>query len=132
MAPPPVGLLEPTPLRHFPHGLLAQPREPSGPRVPDDASSLLAVTTPGDDVIDRLRAGEATSAVLLTATALGLATTPLSQAVEVRATREVLRRAVLHVPEHPQILLRVGHRADLADELPPTPRRGLTSVLLPG
>jgi len=131
VAPPPVGLLKPMPLRHFPHGLLSQPREPSGPRVPDDAASLFAVTTPGDDVIDHLRAGEATSAVLLTATGLGLATTPLSQAVEVRATRDVIRRTVLHVPEHPQILLRIGHPANLADELPETPRRRLDAVLMP-
>lgn len=131
VAPPPVGLLEPTPLRRFPHGMLPQPRERSGPRAPDDAAALLAVTTPGDDVLDHLRAGEATSAVLLTATGLGLATTPLSQAVEVAATRDAIRRSVLHVPEHPQILLRIGHPADLADDLPETPRRGLNAVLLP-
>ncbi len=131
VAPPPVGLLDPTPLRAFPHGLLSQPRDRSGPRAPDDAASLLAVTTPGDDVIDHLRAGETLSAVLLTATRLGFATTPLSQAVEVRATRELIRRTVLHVPEHPQILLRVGRPAALADDLPETPRRGLGAVLMP-
>lgn len=131
VAPSPVGLEEPSPLRAFPHGLLAQPREPHGPRPPDDAASLFVVTTPGDDVVDRLRAGEATSAVLLTATGMGLATTPLSQAVEVRATRDLIRRTVLRVPEYPQILLRVGHRAELADDLPETPRRGLSAVLMP-
>jgi hypothetical protein len=40
----------------------------------------------------------ATSAVLLAATTLGLASTPLSQAVEVDATRRALQRDVLHIP----------------------------------
>jgi nitroreductase len=130
VAPPPVGLVEPAPLRHFPHGVLAQPRDPSGPRAPDDTAALFAVTTPGDDVLDHLRAGEALSAVLLTATGLGLATTPLSQAMEVRETRELIGRAVLHAPDHPQILLRIGRPAAHAADLPETPRRSLSSVLM--
>jgi hypothetical protein len=128
----PVGLIAPTPLRHFPHGALAQPPDSSGPRTPDDAAVLLVLATAGDDVPDHLAAGEATSAVLLTATRLGLATTPLSQVTEVHATRELLRRTVLHLPEHPQILLRIGRPAPYADELPETPRRPLDVVLLPG
>ena len=127
----PVGLVASAPLRHFPHGTLAQPRDDSGPRIPDDAAELLVLATAGDGVTDHLRAGEATSAVLLTATRLGLATTPLSQVTEVHATRELLRRSVLHLPEHPQILLRVGRPAASADELPETPRRALNAVLLP-
>jgi hypothetical protein len=52
-----------------------------------------------------LRAGEALSSVLLTATRAGLATTPLSQATEVAASRELLRQA-LGIPEQPQLVLR--------------------------
>jgi hypothetical protein len=81
--------------------------------------------------VDQLRAGEATSAVLLTATRLGLATTPLSQGVEVDETRRAIQQKVLHVPEHPQLLIRVGWPASTADEIPTTPRRDLHSVLLP-
>ena len=80
---------------------------------------------------DRLRAGEATSAVLLAATRLGLATTPLSQGVEIDATRRAIQQDVLHVPEHPQLLIRIGWPAAAAEELPVTPRRDLRSVLLP-
>ena len=78
-----------------------------------------------------MRAGEATSAVLLAATRLGLATTPLSQGIEVDATRNAIRRDVLHVPEHPQLVVRVGWPATNAGPLPETPRRPLRAVLLP-
>jgi hypothetical protein len=81
--------------------------------------------------VDRLRAGEAVSAVLLAATRFGLGTTPLSQGVEVDAVRQAIQRDVLHVPEQPQLVLRVGWPASGAAELPPTPRRDLHSVLLP-
>jgi nitroreductase len=120
-----------TPLRRFPHGQLRQPRRFPGEGSDDDAAELLVVATSGDDVLDRIRAGEATSAVLLAATRLGLATTPLSQGIEVDATRHAIQWDVLHVPEHPQLLIRVGWPASTAAELPATPRRDLHSVLLP-
>jgi nitroreductase len=125
----PVGLAGPTALRPFPHGTLHQPADPEGPRSPEDAASLFVVATACDGVIDRLRAGEATSAALLTATRLGLATTPLSQGIEVGRTRELIRHEVLHIPEHPQLLLRIGRPAAHAGEIPPSPRRDLWSVL---
>jgi hypothetical protein len=67
--------------------------------------------------------------VLLTATRAGLATTPLSQATEVAATRDVLRK-VIGIPEQPQLVLRVGWPATHAAELGDTPRRDLASVLI--
>jgi hypothetical protein len=69
--------------------------------------------------------------VLLAATRLGLATTPLSQGLEVDVTRMAIQRDVLHVPESPQLLLRVGWPASSAAELPVTPRRDIHSVLMP-
>jgi nitroreductase len=126
----PPGRASATPLRRFPHGQLRQPRRLPGEGPEDDAAELLVVATSGDDVLDRIRAGEATSAVLLAATGLGLATTPLSQGIEVDATRRALTTA-LQVPEHPQLLIRVGWPASTADDLPSTPRRDLHSVLLP-
>ncbi|WP_214369747.1 Acg family FMN-binding oxidoreductase [Pseudonocardia sp. H11422] len=88
---------------------------------------LLVLTTPADAVADRLTAGEAASAVLLTATGLGLASTLLSQA---------LARAPHRTPDGPpaqsQVVVRVGWPADGASRLPATPRRLLESVLLPG
>jgi nitroreductase len=126
--PPPVGLIEPSPLRQFPTGRLSQP---PGHGPADDAAELLVLATHGDQSLDRLRAGEAVSAVLLAATQLGLVTTPLSQALEVDVTRQELQHEVLHVPEHPQLIIRIGWPATAAAALPPTPRRDLRSVLLP-
>ena len=42
-----------------------------------------------------------------------------------------LRHQVLHIPEYPQLIIRIGWPATAAAELPPTPRRDLRSVLLP-
>jgi nitroreductase len=130
IAPAAIGATSASPLRRFPHGRLPQPAQPPGHGAADDAAELLVVATPADDQAERLRAGEAVSAVLLAATRLGLATTPLSQGVEVDAVRQAIRWDVLHVPEQPQLVLRVGWPASGAAELPPTPRRDLRSVLL--
>jgi nitroreductase len=130
VAAPPIGAREPSPLRRFTRSELAQPPQQPGHGPADDAAELLVITTPGDDELDRLRAGEATSAVLLAATCIGLATTPLSQALEIATSREHLRQDVLHVPENPQLVIRVGWPASDAAKLPVTPRRGLASVLL--
>jgi nitroreductase len=132
IASPPVGTIGPSPLRQFPRGRLDQPRPEEGQQPAVDASELLVVSTADDGLADRLRAGEATTAVLLAATTLGLASTPLSQAVEVDATRRALQRDVLHIPEQPQLVLRIGWPAARAAEIPPTPRRELHSVLLTG
>jgi len=78
-----------------------------------------------------LRAGEATSAVLLAATRAGLSTTPLSQGMEVDATREAIRFDILPMAETPQLILRLGWPATGAATLPTTPRRPLSAVLLP-
>lgn len=111
-------------LRPFPRGRLT-----ARPTI-GDGSVLLAVTTVADDVLDRLLAGEATSAVLLEATARGLATTPLSQAQETPEVRARLASHVLGTPDHPQLLIRVGHLGPGAGPLPPTPRRTVDAVLL--
>lgn len=118
-------------LRRFPHGGLRQPPPHPG-RVPTvDAAEALVIVTTGDDPIDALRAGETASAVLLGATALGLATTPLSQGLEVESSRHELQYDVLGVPEHPQLVIRLGRPVAGVAALPPSPRRRLDSVLLP-
>lgn len=119
-----------SPLRAFPGGRLRQGAQQTGHGGLDDAAEYLVVATTGDTVLDRLRAGEAASAVLLAATLAGLATTPLSQATEVPAVRQALGSSVLRVPEQPQLVLRVGRPAAHADPLAPTPRRPLPAVLL--
>ncbi|WP_433287028.1 Acg family FMN-binding oxidoreductase [Pseudonocardia sp. CA-142604] len=109
-------------------GSLPRPPIVPGSGSGDDAAELVEVATRGDDALDRLQAGEATSAVLLAATQLGLATTPFSQAVELHSSPQRLRRDVLRIPEYPQLLIRVGWPASGATELPATPRRSLCSV----
>jgi nitroreductase len=131
ITPVPAGPLGDTALRRFPHGRLRQPRQRTGEGTAGDAALLVVVATSDDEVVDRLRAGEASSAVLLEATRLGLATTPLSQGIEIDATRRAIQQDVLRVPEHPQLLIRIGWPASTAAELPATPRRDLHSVLLP-
>jgi nitroreductase len=118
----------PSVMRRFGRTALAQPHLRPGHTF-DDAAELLVIATDTDDASARLRAGEATSAVLLAATRLGLATTPLSQALEIDATRHQMRTGVLKIPEQPQLVIRVGWPATGAAVLPPTPRRSLESVL---
>ncbi|MGW4213633.1 Acg family FMN-binding oxidoreductase [Lentzea sp. NPDC004789] len=97
--------------------------------ISQDAGSLLVLSTSSDDDLSRLRAGEATSAVLLEATSAGLASCPLSQPLEVVETKELVRDHVLGGSTCPQLVIRVGWAGFNADPLPATPRRPLVDVL---
>lgn len=132
VAEPPVGLAGPSPLRAFAEPGLRQPHWPGETGPPDDAAELLVLVTAADSRSEWLRAGEALSAVLLTATQAGLATTPLSQAIEVESARRRLRRLVLDGSTFPQLIIRLGWPIGTAEELPASPRRDLSSVLLRG
>ncbi|MDZ4232663.1 MAG: nitroreductase family protein, partial [Dietzia sp.] len=104
------------------------------PQVPDtepadDHAVVLALGTVGDDRMSRLRAGEVTSTVLLTATALGLASCPITEPLEIADTREAVRREVFGADGYPQMLLRIGWAPINADPLPSTPRRDLSDVV---
>ncbi|WP_163728798.1 Acg family FMN-binding oxidoreductase [Mycolicibacterium psychrotolerans] len=114
------------PARHFAVGVLTQPlhTDPA-----DEHAVILALGTRDDDTMAWLRAGEATSLVLLTATALGLASCPITEPLEVARTREALREDVFGTDAHPQMLLRIGWAPINADPLPSTPRRGLSDVV---
>ncbi|TCK22740.1 Acg family FMN-binding oxidoreductase [Pseudonocardia endophytica] len=113
------------PQHRFPTGRLTGPTPLGG-----ESGTLVVLTTEDDDDRSRLAAGEATSAVLLEATRAGLATAPLSQALELPGTRARLAREALHVADHPQMIIRLGWPVDDV-ELPATPRRPPSSVLLP-
>jgi nitroreductase len=85
---------------------------------------LLVLSTERDDAAAWARAGEALERVLLEVTRHGYAASPLTQAVEVAHTRELLR-SELSLSGHPQLLLRVGR----APEVSSTRRRPLADVL---
>lgn len=97
-----------------------------------DGATLLVLGTASDDVLSWLRAGEATSAVLLHATTAGLASSPLSQPLEVGGTRVVLRDDVLGGTLSPQMVLRVGWPSGAAKGSPRTPRRPVEETIAPG
>ncbi len=109
--------------RGFPSGEIEQ--EP-GP----DGAVLLLLGTASDDVLSQLRAGEALSAVLLHATALGLATCPLSQPLELPSTYRQVRDVLLEGRLSPQILVRVGWAP--TEPVPSTPRRPVAEVSTQG
>jgi len=102
------------------------------PRPGDCPGELLVLATADDDVLSRLRAGEAASAALLAATSLGLATCPLSRPLRVGRTRARLRDEVLRDATHPHLVLRVGWAA--TEPRTRTARRpvGETVTYLPG
>jgi hypothetical protein len=81
------------------------------------------VSSPGDTVLDRLRAGLAMQRVLLSATSAGLSASFLSQPIEIPYLRAALRD-LLGGPYHPQAVLRIGYGHPQA----PTPRRPVADV----
>lgn len=93
-----------------------------------DENPLLAVVltnTSGPDA--HVRAGEAMMRLMVEAELRGVATCPLSQAVDLLAFRTRLR-AVMGWPDYPQMMLRLGVAP--AGHLPPaTPRRPVAEVL---
>ncbi|MFC7343834.1 Acg family FMN-binding oxidoreductase [Saccharopolyspora griseoalba] len=72
------------------------------------AGCLLLISTGADDRDAHLRAGEALGALLCRAELAGLASCPLSEALEVRGTRALVRREALADAGHPQMMVRVG------------------------
>lgn len=96
----------------------------------EDNAVIVALGTSSDDDLSRLRAGEATSLVLLTATASGLASCPITEPLEFPETREAVRADVLDRDGYPQMLLRVGWAPVNSDPLPATPRRALAEVVV--
>ncbi|MBV1853917.1 Acg family FMN-binding oxidoreductase [Catellatospora tritici] len=96
------------------------PTLPAG-REDDRGARYLLIYTDSELPGDWIRAGEALSAVLLSAVSVGLSTAPISDVTELAATRDELRE-LLPGPGHPQIAVRVGYPADGAPP-PPTARR---------
>ncbi len=116
----------PIPPRLFAGATLAQPAdvEPLA-----DNAVVLALGTKDDSMLARLRAGEASSVILLSATALGLASCPVTEPLEVTETRDAVQVEVFGLSAFPQMLLRVGWAPVNADPMPATPRRPLADVV---
>jgi nitroreductase len=116
----------PVPPRLFAGPVLAQPADTASV---DDNATVLALGTKDDSTLARLRAGEATSLMLLSATALGLASCPVTEPLEITETRDAVQVDVFGISGFPQMLLRIGWAPVNADPLPATPRRPLEDVV---
>lgn len=81
---------------------------PAEPGQRADDAVLLVLGTPEDTDAMRLRAGEALSHITLTATALGLASCPLTEPLNDMRTRLALACEVFDGEAHPQMLIRLG------------------------
>jgi nitroreductase len=88
-----------------------------------DNGVVVALGTQSDDCLSRLRAGEAASLVLLSATAMGLASCPITEPLEIVETREEVRADVFGSDAYPQMLIRLGWPPVDAEPLPATPRQ---------
>ena len=93
----------------------------------DERPVYLVVFSTADDRAARLRAGEAYARISVEAERLGLASSAMTQAVDLPAVRERFRM-LMDWPDHPQMVLRVGHPQP-GPTPPPTGRRPLTEVL---
>ncbi|MGW6421646.1 Acg family FMN-binding oxidoreductase [Nocardia sp. NPDC055053] len=114
---------EELPLRTF-----AEAELPEYTDAPDSAHWLV-VCTPRDDTLSQLRAGEATSAMLLQATFRGLATSLQSEPLGMLDLRGQIRSAVLQECAYPHVMIRVGVMPNAAAPLESTPRRPLSDVI---
>jgi hypothetical protein len=99
-------------------------------RVPgkdfEDEPLIAVLTSHLSGAIAEVQVGQALQRVLLTATASGLATSFLSQVVEVPQTRDELRR-LIGGTRPPQAVLRIGYGWPVVT----TPRREIADLLMP-
>jgi hypothetical protein len=112
------------PVREFvvaPHEGL--PVEPGG----DRGALYLILHGEGNDRRDWLRAGEALSAVLLTAVSRGLAVAPITDVLEVEHPRQLIA-GMLDPGQHPYALVRCGHAVDRT-RIAEAPRRDPAEVI---
>ena len=120
--PGPLAHLAPAVVRHVD---LGRARAAADRKLALATPMLAIIGTDRDEPNAWIAVGQAMSHVLLRATADGLATSFLSQAIEVPQLRSQLA-VLLNLDGHPQLLLRVGYPRQPAR---PAPRRPLTDVL---
>ena len=98
---------------------------------PAEKPLVALLGTRDDDVLSWLAAGQGLARLLLTAASLGVAVSPMTQALEIPDTRARLA-SELGVLGHPQMLLRLGYAVSspATDTSPSrTPRRSVEDVL---
>ena len=95
---------------------------------PDDDAVLLVLGTHEDNDAMRLRAGEALSHITLTATAMGLASCPLTEPLSDMRSRLRLAGEVFDGEAHPQALIRLGLPPVDDVPQPPTGRRPVREI----
>ncbi len=112
-------------LREFDPAELNQ-EPPSSREEPPPAEHplVLVLGTAGNDPRSWLEAGRALARLLVRAAEDGIAASPMTQVLEIPATREMLAHQLGFVG-HPQILLRLGY----GHGHPSSPRRSLDEVL---
>jgi nitroreductase len=93
----------------------------------DRGAAYVVLFGPGGQPADLLRGGEALSALLLLATADGLSTAPMSEAVEVDRPRHLVRGLIADIGE-PYLIVRLGYHEDPASA-PSAPRRDPRDVV---
>jgi nitroreductase len=93
-----------------------------------DSAVVLALGTKDDTRLAWLRAGQATSVVLLSATALGLASCLITEPLDSNEARHAMHANLFSIVGVPQVLLRLGWPPVDADPLPSSPRRPLADV----
>jgi nitroreductase len=112
------------PVRDFEAGITGGEALPEGI---DEQPLFVVVFTVDDTPEARLRAGEAYTRLSVEAERLGLASSAMTQAVDLPAVRERFR-ALMDWPDHPQMVLRIGWPQD-GPRPAPTGRRPVSEVL---
>jgi hypothetical protein len=85
--------------------------DPDAPPPDVERPTVVLMGTEGDDRYAWMLAGQALGRVLLTATAAGVAASPLTQALDWPATRTRMKSR-LSLVGHPQMMLRMGYPPD--------------------
>jgi nitroreductase len=135
-----IGPTAPRPVPMRPFMTNPQPQDTTAPSRPtfawprpepgDTRTRYAIIFTARDGRHDWLAAGEALSAVLLTAAAEGLATSVMSDAVEVPEARALLRRALPTAAGRPAVVVRIGRPAAGPEARPAERRPGREVIQL--
>jgi nitroreductase len=117
------------PIRDFGAGSPTAATASGRPSV-DEHPAYVVVFTRDDDATALLRAGEAYTRLSVEAERLGLATSAMTQALDLPGVRNRVRM-LMSWPDHPQMVLRVGW-PPTGDATPRTTRLPVTTVLTTG